>query len=344
MKVKLIYTIYALLIVLLAFSLLWACKKQDSDPDTSNSKVEQHDKQNLQAISFRPKWHPQAQFAGIYMAQKMGFYNDYGLDIDFQPALSDSEAVREMQAGNTDILSLDLLTALSLNNRKNTVVNIGQTTQKASLMLVGRKSRGIRSIKDFSGKKLGLWRSGPNIIPMAYLKDHDIDMDVVYIDWSINLFTQGVLDVVNVMRYNEYHQILQSGIPEDDLFILAFDETEYNIPDEGFYTSEAFYRAHPKACRAFVEATMDGWTYAFTHPEETIEEVLRIMKEAQIRANVTHQSWMLQNIKDVVMEKPDNLGVLTEMDFNNAQDVLHKMGILDRNIGYQEFYPSAPRQ
>ena len=319
-----------------------ACRKRSSEQSPSH----RHENlpgmsDSLSPIRFRPKWHPQAQFSGVYMARKMGFYEDFGLKLDLQPVVTDQQSIDSLLAGKGDVIHIDLLSALNLNRDSTVVVNIAQISQKSPIWLVGRKSRGIRSLQDFQGKKLGMWRSGSNLITQTFLKDHNIQMEIVPIDWSINLFTQQVVDVINVMQYNEYHQLLQSGIPEDDLFVLSMDQPQYNIPDEGFYVRADFYQQNQALCEDFAEATMDGWTYAITHPQETITEVLRIMQEARIRANSAHQSWMLNQMKDILMANPDNFGRLSKTDFDNALKIMQQTGKITRNISYEEFYPRA---
>lgn len=275
------------------------------------------------------------------MARKMGFYEDYGINLNLQDALSDKGALDSLIVGKGDVIHMDLLTALNINRDSTVVVNICQVSQKSSLLLVGRKSRGIRSLQDFQGKKLGIWRSGPNLVTRTYLDDHDIKMEIIPIDWSINLFTANVVDVINVMQYNEYHQLLQAGIPEEDLFVLPLDTAGYDIPDEGFYVTPGFYQANPKLCQDFAEATMDGWTYAITHQEETIEEVLRIMQEAKIRANKAQQTWMLSEMKKAVMAQPTTFGKLSKADYLNAHSIMKRTGKQSRDIPYEEFYPRA---
>ena len=39
------------------------------------------DTANAQSITLIPKWTAQAQFAGYYVAEKMGFYKEEGLDV-----------------------------------------------------------------------------------------------------------------------------------------------------------------------------------------------------------------------------------------------------------------------
>ncbi|MDD4806207.1 MAG: ABC transporter substrate-binding protein [Candidatus Cloacimonetes bacterium] len=343
MKARLVVAIFSVA-VLLAYGVIGGCKRSDAGANHKEDHGSlKSSTDSMLKLRYRPKWQPQAQFAGFYMAKKMGFYEQHGLDVQVQNTLGGNQPVEQLLAGNGDVVHLDLLSAMSINKDSTVVVCIGQISQNSAIQLVGRKSRGIRSVEDFKGKKLGLWRSGSNLIVRAYLQHLGIEMEVIPMEWSVHIFTENMVDVVSVMHYNEYHQLLQAGIPEEDLFVLSFDDAKHNIPDEGLYVLKEFYNKHQKECEAFTEATIDGWTYAFTHPEESVEEVIRLMNETKLRANTAHQRWMLDKMRHVIIPEPESFGILQRSDFDNAQSVLKKMGILQRNISYEEFYPRATR-
>jgi NitT/TauT family transport system substrate-binding protein len=292
-------------------------------------------------IRFSPKWHPQAQFAGIYMAIEKGIYDQYGLDVILAEPFSSEEALTKLDLGEIDIGHFDLSQAILANRDSSHIVNIGQISQKNSVMLVGKRSRGISSIRDFNNKKLGIWRRTSHIVTEAFIKENSINIQQIPIDWSVNIFIQDAVDVINVMRYNEYYQLLQAGFSEEELFIVDLCDWDLDIPDEGFYVRPAFFREHPEVCRSFLQATIDGWLYAFSHPDEAVDLVLRIMQDANIRANRAHQSWMLEKMKDIVMPSASEIGILKREDFDKALDLSVKYSNLDRKISFEEFYPYA---
>lgn len=322
--------------------LVVSCKKEtpQSDLDHMHGSYVGTSEGNF-SIRYRPKWQAQAQFAGIYMALHKGFYAQYGLDVEIQDVIHSTEVLDSLFAKKSDIAHLDLLQALEVNRDSTEVVNIGQIAQKSPVLLVGKKSNGINSVEDFKGKKLGMWRNGSYHVTELFILGNKLDMDIVSIDWSISLFTQDAVDVINTMKYNEYHQLLQAGIDEDDLFVADLSELGFNIPDEGFYVSKEFFEEHPEECRAFVKATMDGWFYAFSHPDETLEVVLEYTRKENVRANKAHQRWMLEQMKEVVMPSAAQMGVLRREDFMHALKLLQDYKDFPRNIAYEEFYPDA---
>jgi len=323
--------------------LLSACKinKQNDTTSNSSSNADSHTSSELFTIRYRPQWTHQAQFAGAYMAQSKGFYKDYGLDVQILPGGPDFPAYESLQNGTTDVTQLFLLTALTRDAEHNNLVNLAQISQKSSLMLVAKKSRGIDSVEDMNSKSIGLWRTDFRELSLIFLRQNNLLMNIINVDFTIQLFLNDGIDVMNVMRYNELHQILQTGLNPEELFTVAFSDVGLNIVEDGLYCTRQFYDTHPTESKKFAEATLDGWMYAINHQEETIDVVLDIMRRHHIPANKPHQAWMLNEMRDVVLHKSKKLGVLREDDFNQARELLITQGDPVSKQKFISFYPNA---
>jgi len=332
--------VLAYLVLIIYLISVSACKTGETSEQSSHAQFGDPDIDRFE-IRFSPKWHPQAQFAGIYMAIEKGIYDQYGINVVLMDSFSSEEALKKLDLGEIDIGHFDLSQAILANLDSSRIVNIGQISQKNSVMLVGKRSRGISSIRDFNNKKLGIWRRTSHIVTEAFIQENDLKMQQIPIDWSVNIFIQDAVDVINVMRYNEYYQLLQAGFAEEELFVLDLCDWDLDVPDEGLYVRPQFYQEHPEICRSFLQATIDGWLYAFSHPEETVDIVLQIMQDANIRANRAHQSWMLDKMKDVVMPSASEIGILKREDFDKALELSLKYSNLSRKISFEEFYPYA---
>jgi NitT/TauT family transport system substrate-binding protein len=110
---------------------------------------------------------------------------------------------------------------------------------------------------------------------------------------------------------------------------------------------EGAFRENPAMAAACVTASLEGWAYAFGHPEEALDIVIRHMHEAKIGANRTHQRWMLARMRDLispVLEKGDN-GRLNRADFTSVSAFLLQSGLIreapdfDRFTGEQHAAP-----
>lgn len=327
--------------ILVLFACL-SCSKKQAEPKqvSSNHKIADN-KTSTFTLRFRPQWHHQAQFAGVYMAAKRGFYDSYGLNVEIQSGGPDYPAYESLRNGSTDICTMFLLPALNAHDPEIELVNLAQVSQKSALMLVAKKSRGITSIKDIQGKKVGLWHSEFRDVSLAFLADKDIKTSIVPMGWQVSPFIYNAVDVINVMLYNEYHQVLTSGVDKADLFEVRFADIGYNIPEDGIYTTRKFYEANTQACMDFAEATMDGWIYAINHVDETLGVLMEIMKRDHIPANRPHQKWMLEKMRELILAQPEHLGKLDRKDYEQAVELLSRRNPDLQPPKFERFYPGA---
>ena len=111
------------------------------------------------------------------------------------------------------------------------------------------------------------------------------------------------MDAASAMWYNEYHTIVNAGINPEELTTFSFAELGLNFPEDGIYTLEETLRRDPELACAFVKASLEGWLYAFSHPEEAVGIVLDYAAQAKIPANRAHQKWMLAKMKELILPR-----------------------------------------
>ncbi len=293
----------------------------------------------LRIVRFTPQWHHQAQFAGYYVALEKGFYHHHGLDVQISNGGPENRTPTALKNGTTDFGTMFLLSAMREFDQDNRAVNISQTFQRSSIKIVGSISRGINSIQSLNNKKIGLWRMDYRELSLLFLKNNNLNTKIVDIDFSINPFIIGSVDAINVMEYNEYHQLIQSGYEPDDLWVHTFTDDYLNIPEDGIYVREDFYKANTDLCDDFVDASMQGWLYAINNIDEAVDIVMKYMREHHIPANRPHQKWMLSTIREIILAKPQALGKLDKKDFDKANNVLLNSGMISKLLIYEEFCP-----
>lgn len=279
--------------------------------------------QNMK-LTFSPHWIPQAQFAGFYVALDKGFYKDAGLDVKIIHTSADVSSLDLLKKGKADIVSSFLMDGIKLRVSGLPLVNIAQLSQHSALMMVTKKKSGLDTIEKLRGKKLGIWSSGFDDIPFAFMREKKINMQVVRIHSTINLFLMDGIDAMTVMNYNEYDQIINSGINEDELNTFFFADYGYDIPEDGLYCLQSTYNDKKEALNKFKQATLKGWEYAAENKEYTIDLVVAEMKKAHLPNNKAHQRWMLDRMLELITpgEKKVKRGELLESDFKHAFDII----------------------
>lgn len=289
-------------------------------------------------LSFLPQWSPQAQFAGYYMAQHKGFYRNHGIDltiIEGGPRKSTVEYLRNRQA---DMASLWLSSALQLADEGVEIVNVGQVIQRSALVLVAKKSSGIRRPEQMNGKKVALWPADFQIQPTAFFTRFNLKNTIVTTERPVNLFLRDGVQVTSVMWYNEYHTLINSGLDPEEMQLFFFDEVDLNFPEDGIYLHKDTFEQDPEAVCSFVAASLEGWHYSFAHPEETVDFILSVMEEAHIPANRVHQRWMLDRMHDLMFTPGSPLPmVLQTADFQKVGGILRSAGLIKALPSYESF-------
>lgn len=255
----------------------------------------------LKKASFMPMWSPQAQFAGYYMALDKGIYARHGIDLKILRAGPGCSPVETLKKGDADFAVLWLTTALQHRSAGIKLINLAQIIQRSSMVLISKKTAGIRSINDMDGKKVGLWEGDVSIPPRTLFAKHRIKVQEVRQSQTVNLFLRGGIDVASAMWYNEYHTILNSGVDPEELNVIFLSDQGMNFPEDGIYTLEKTLHKDHAMVEAFVSASLEGWRYAFNHPDEALDIVIKHMREAKLPANRMHQKWMLERMQDLMM-------------------------------------------
>lgn len=286
-------------------------------------------------IVFTPQWTPQSQFAGYYVAQAKGFYREEGLEVVFDHPSASSSALNRLEAGNSHIITLQLIQAIKLIGDEVPLVNILQTSQRNSLMIVPRYNN-IRSLQDLRGKKVGFWKAG--FCELAFILDRKEKLDIEWVPFInyVNLFVSGAIDATLAMSYNEYLQILACGIRPQHVFY--FSDLGYDIPEDGLYVTADYYRTHRKEAEAFARASVKGWKWAAQHPEEALDIVMRLVREHHVATNRLQQQRMLENVLELQCElhtatRPFSL---QPAHVEKASALLLDDGYIHRPVTYQE--------
>jgi NitT/TauT family transport system substrate-binding protein len=295
----------------------------------------------LKKAAFIPQWLPQTQFAGYYVALEKGFYARNGIDLKILPGGADKSACRMLESGRALFASIQLSTAIKKRSSGIPYLNIAQLAQKSGFLLVARKTSGINELRDLDGRKVGLWNDSNSMIEAtAFFKKHGLKVRVVQQPYSVNLFLRGGVDAASAMWYNEYHTILSSGCDPDELTTFFFADYGFDFPQDGIYTLESTYRKDPELCRSFVRASLEGWKYAFEHPEESVEIMMKYIVKAHIPASATHQKWMLSRMKDLIMPAGNDrqMGRLSESAYRQAAGLLLECGRIGRIPEFNKFH------
>ena len=197
------------------------------------------DTANAQSITLIPKWTAQAQFAGYYVAEKMGFYKEEGLDVHIKHPSHSENSFLYLKEDAPQAVITNLSQALIAYQKGNRTVNIMQTSQENSLILVSHSP--LKGISSLQHKDIAVW----NHLSQELL-DQVANKYLLHVNWirfnnGINLFLSNAVDICMVGSYNEFPQLTECGMEIDSTHIMRFADYGYNLPEDGLYVTEKYY-------------------------------------------------------------------------------------------------------
>ncbi len=259
------------------------------------------------AVRLQLKWVTQAQFAGYYVALDKGFYTEAGLDVTILPGGPDIAPEQVIAGGGADVITTWMAAALAARERGIPLVNIAQPFTGSALQIVCRKDTGITSTADFKGKTLGVWFFGNEypfyawMAKLGYATQGGPDgITVIRQAFNADPLIQRQADCISTMRYNEYRQVLQAGIPESDLLIFNYRDEGVGMLEDGLYALETSLAdpAFADKMARFVTASMRGWAYAAEHPDEAAQIV--VDNDQTGATTLDHQLYMMGEIAKIL--------------------------------------------
>ncbi len=294
----------------------------------------------LVQVTFIPQWEPQAQFAGYYCALQRGFYRARGLDVVIMRGGPSHPPSRLLAEGKADFGTLFLGKAIIDRASGVPLVNLAQMVRKGSLLLVAKKARGIKTPKDLDGKRVSMWGDEFRIQPRMFFAKHGIGVGLVPQGFTVDLFLRDGVDACSAMRYNEYHAILNSGWDPDELTVFDMAEAGLDFPEDGLYCLESFWKNRPEVARAFVEASIEGWLWAFAHEKEALDISMSYVNGANLPTNRVHQKWMFDHLRTAMMPggDKDGLGRLDQGAYTAVASALLREGLIQSIPDFGEFH------
>ena len=234
-------------------------------------------------VTLQLQWVTQSQFAGYYVALDQGMYEAEGLNVTILSGGPDIAPPQVLAGGGADAMLNWMPSALAAREKGLPVVNIAQPFKSSGLMLTCWKDTGITSVEDFRGKTIGVWFFGNEYPFLSWMSQVGIPTDggdegvtVLKQGFNVDPLLNREADCISTMTYNEYGQVLDAGVSEDELVTFKYEDQGVATLEDGIYVLEENLEDPvfvDKMVR-FVRASMEGWKWAEANPEDAAGIVL----------------------------------------------------------------------
>jgi len=299
----------------------------------------------LETVKLKLQWFPQAQFAGYLVAKEKGYFRDEGIDIEVRPAGPDIRPTQTVAQGADDLgigVSNQVITATE--NGVDLVI-VAQLFQDSANRYVLRAANRVTSLGELKGRNIGLWLGGDEAEFIAMLDSQKLPANFANIiaqgNNSVTQFLGGEFILTQATVYNELELIKNHVGGEANLQILNPAEYGAAIPGDMIFTTKRYLAKNPELVSKVVYASLRGWQYAFAHPNEAVEIVIRanpeLKREAQLR--------QLEAVKQLVLTGKalsSGIGVMDADSYRTAQRVLLTSKQVKSERDPATFFADAP--
>ncbi len=288
----------------------------------------------LRQVTVWTSWKQQAQFAGVYMAKELGYYEALGLDVAIDQRAPRTDILPALTSGKADIVMITLPEAIILNEQNPDVISFGQICQHTSMGIVTLKKDGLDSIAKLNNVRMAAWPGPISIFLELFLAENNVKPKILYSAFAEEIMLWEVVQTCIVMRYHEYRLLMLNGILEDEMKVYYFKDYGMDIPEDGMFALRSKFADDPDVLRKFNEATMRGWRKAFEDEEAT----LKIVRKYAIPYSQNVQSWMLHEMKSPVLAPDRTPGVLNRESYDKTAALLLKHGKIKAIPKFEDFY------
>jgi len=295
----------------------------------------------LKPVVVQIKWHHQFQFAGFYAAKELGYYQDVGLDVtikerDVKHTVLDQVLSGQAQYGVADsTLVLHRLKGLP-------VVALLASYQYSPLVLITRAKDNILNPIQLKNKRVMYGLNSDDSTLLALFKQFDLtieDYQFVKVADPRSALENNEIDAYAGYITNQPYLHQESG-----LAVNIINPSNYGIDFIGdfVFTTEAYLALNSTEVAEFKQATIKGWQYALTNPEQVIDWIIHVYRAQRSLGALQNEARMSRRFFDQDLTK---LGQIPQQRLQQSAQLYRDLNMVpnqSRLKGFQLMVQTKP--
>lgn len=285
---------------------------------------------------------PNVQFAPLYVAVEKGYFEDAGIEIEFDYSF-ETDGVALVGADELQFAVVSGEQVLLARTQGLPVVYVAAWYQQYPVAVVSKVEQGIVTPADLQGKRIGLpGLFGANYIGLvallysAGLSEQDVTLDSIGFN-QVEALATDQEQAVSVYTANEPVQLKAQGYELNEIRV----SDHVQLASNGLLTNEKTIAENPDLVRSMVTALLKGLADTIADPDEAYQTSLKYVENLS-QAEEAIQKEVLN--RSIELWKADRLGYSDPQAWQNMQDTLIKMNLLtdelDLNHAFtNEFVP-----
>lgn len=275
----------------------------ESESQSSQSEETSGEEKEMTKLTFVLDYTPNTNHTGIYVAQKLGYFKDEGLEVDIiQPPEDGAPAL--VAAGNAQfgVDYQDTIGPAFARENPLPVTNIAALIQHNTSGLISLKENPVNRPKDLEGKTYASWGLP---IEQAMVKDvikkdgGDPDKLNIITGSAASIFSMAESDYQAIWVFYAWDGIAAKVKNIDSVYFpfRDFNETfDYYTPT--LIANNDYLKENPEIAKAFLRAVEKGYKYAIENPEKAAEILVEAAPELDKDVVVESQKYLADKYID----------------------------------------------
>ncbi len=238
-----------------------------------------HKARGTESVTLALDWYPNANHAGLFLAQERGYFQAENLAVDLYTPSDPTTVLQTVGAGQDDF-GISYQTDVLLARAQGVpVVSVAALVQHPLLGVMSLKERGIVRPRDLVGKTVGYPGIPSQEAFLATMLESDGARmsDVTLINVGFNLVPAVISGRVDaVMGAYWTHETILAEREGHEVALMRVED--WGVPD--YYelvlvTSESMIASHPGVIRSLLKAVQRGYKDAIEDPDAALEALSR---------------------------------------------------------------------
>ena len=285
----------------------------------------------LEKVALQLKWKHAYQFVGYYTAKEMGYYEAAGLDVDIRALLPGQSVVNEVVTGNANYGTGSSGLLISRQNGSPVVV-LAAIYQHSPYVILAKSVPGNPGIQSINKKPI-LFRPLSDEL-MVFLQREKIDTSTVLpsspgMDTVEQLMTNRVA-AISGYASNEPYRLTEAGFPFE---IYSPRSAGIDIYGDNLFTTSRELKREAERAERFRVASIQGWEYAISHPEESAAIVMKYVPDESPQKIAFERSKILPLISSDLVP----VGFMNEARWRNTANIYIQAGSLQPDFSLKGF-------
>jgi NitT/TauT family transport system substrate-binding protein len=307
--------------IMLVSSLLPACSL-GANPNPS-----------LNPITLQLSFSHQAEFAGFYVADQLGYYAEEGLKVSFIEGGPEVDFITPVANGSAQFGVAQPADVILARAAGRPVRSIAVIYRHSPIVFFALADSGIMRPQDFVGKKirsatttdltLQAMMTKLGILPDQY--------ETVYLPSDMEQFASGEVPVwsgfVNVFAL----EMQRAGYK---INMIYPDDYGIHFYGDVLITTDDLIAKDPQLVQRFTRATLKGWTYAVENPETVGAFVQKYKPDADVDLEVAKMAASIP----LVNTGEDYIGWMKLEMWEGMEQTLREQGVLINSLDLAQVY------